>query len=169
MGIDIGGSGSLLIGLEILVPSAAEVATRQVSSTFFGYYTSYSMGPHCLLYYVPLGPAVQYDPWLMQWAQRFLDSRRRGLAQFYSSTIGTVVAPWPSVFRERYGVGLGGSQPNQSRMFLLLIGVRFTFLYKQSYYASEVEPETRDMESSTAGPTAVVLMAEAVRCCRLVL
>jgi hypothetical protein len=46
----------------------------------------------------------------------------RGLGQFYSSTTVTVVAPWPSVFLERYGVDLYGSQPNQSRMLLLLIG-----------------------------------------------
>ena len=123
MGTTSGASSRSLTCLETAVPAAAAGATQRVSNTFSGYCTSYSMAPHCLSYCVRLGPAVPCDPWLIQRLQRSRDSRHRGPGQFYSSTIGTVVALWLCVFLERYGGGLCGSQPNLSCILLLLIAV----------------------------------------------
>jgi hypothetical protein len=45
-----------------LVPSAAEAATPQVSSTVSSRCTPCSTGPHCLWYCVHHGRAAPYDP-----------------------------------------------------------------------------------------------------------
>ena len=100
MEVCAGASGKPFTSLETFLASVAEVATQRVSNTFSGYCTSCSTGRHCLSYCAPLELAVQCDPWLIQRAQRSLDSTHRGLGQFYSSTTVTVVAPWPSVFLE---------------------------------------------------------------------